>query len=78
MTSALGRRYRSGVRNDWSIAGAFVLHLGPGTNIGYGRLEGRVEHVASTRSARFSSLEELLRALQTLLDEAGPVRDRKD
>ena len=80
MTSTQGRRYRSGVRNDWSIAGAFLLQLGAGTDIGYGRLVGRIEHVASTRSARFSSLEELLRALQTLLDEAGaPVvtRDRE-
>ena len=52
-------------------AGAFVLQLGPSTDVRAGRLEGRVEHVASTRSARFRSLDELLAALADLLDAEG-------
>ena len=54
--------------------GAFVLQLDPGTDVRAGRLEGRVEHVASTRSARFRSLDELLAALAEFLD--GPDRSR--
>ena len=72
MTSPRARRYRSGVRNDWCHKRAFVFQLGPDVDVARGRLEGRIEHIASTRSARFGSLEEFLRALQTLLDEAGP------
>jgi hypothetical protein len=56
---------------DWSHARAFVLQLGPATDIAAGRLEGRVEHVASTRSARFRSLDELLAAVREMLADAG-------
>ena len=56
-------------------SGAFVLQLGPGTDVRAGRLEGRVEHVASTRSARFRSLDELLAALAVMLDAAAQPRD---
>jgi hypothetical protein len=49
----------------------FVLQLGPGSDPAAGRLEGRVEHVASTRSARFGSLDELLAALADLLAQAN-------
>jgi hypothetical protein len=56
---------------DWPYARAFVLQLGPATDIAAGRLEGRVEHVASTRSARFRSLDELLAAMQEMLADAG-------
>jgi hypothetical protein len=55
--------------------GAFVLQLVPGTDIRAGRLEGRVEHVASTRSARFRSLDELLAALADLLNDADKPRE---
>ena len=57
--------------SDWSYARAFVLQLGPATDIAAGRLEGRVEHVASTRSARFRSFEELLAAIQQMLADAA-------
>jgi hypothetical protein len=61
------------VRNDWCHKRAFVLQFGPDADVARGRLEGRIEHVASTRSARFGSLQEFLQALQTLLDEADPL-----
>ncbi|HKB02838.1 MAG TPA: hypothetical protein VKD90_11505 [Gemmataceae bacterium] len=58
---------------DWPYTGAFVLQLGPGTDLCAGRLEGRLEHVASTRSARFGSVDELLSALRDMLaDTNGP------
>jgi len=56
---------------DWPYARAFVVQFGPATDIVAGRLEGRVEHVASTRSARFRSLEELLTALRQMLADAS-------
>ena len=52
-------------------ARAFVLQLGPDTDVRAGRIEGRIEHVGSTRSARFRSLDELLTALAVLLDAEG-------
>ena len=52
-------------------AGAFVLQLGPGTDVRAGRLEGRLEHLASTRGARFRTLDELLAALADLLAAEG-------
>ena len=54
-----------------SYAGAFVLQLGPDTDVRAGRLEGRLEHVASTRAVRFRSLDELLAALADLLAAEG-------
>jgi hypothetical protein len=78
MTQGRGRRYRSGVQNDWPYTGAFVLQLGPGTDVRAGRLEGRLEHVASTRSARFASLDELLAALADMLAAAGRSEPRRE
>jgi hypothetical protein len=64
------------VRTDWPYTGVFVLQLGPGSDVAAGRLEGRVEHVASTRSARFRSLDELLAALAALpVEPARPAPD---
>jgi hypothetical protein len=68
------------VTTDLPYTGAFVLQLGPATDIGAGRLEGRVEHLLSTRSARFGSLDELLAALRVMLADANravPGGDRK-
>lgn len=62
--------------NDWLYWSAFVLQIGPGTDLRAGRLEGRLEHVASTRSARFGSLDEFLTALQGLLAQVErPTED---
>jgi hypothetical protein len=74
MTWPRGCRYRTCVRNDWSYSGAFVLQLGPGTDIEAGKIEGRVEHIASTRSARFDSLDELLKILAEWLAYSPPFR----
>jgi hypothetical protein len=78
MTWHRGRRYRSVVQNDWPYTGAFVLQLGPATDIRAGRLEGRLEHVASTRSARFQSLDELLAALAEMLADARRPEKKPD
>jgi len=46
---------------------AFVVHLVTGPAAPAGRAEGRVEHVATGRTARFESAEELLRFMQETL-----------
>ena len=47
-------------RSALPVALAFVVHLRPGALPEEGRVTGRVEHVASGRSAHFGSLPELL------------------
>ena len=44
-----------------SQAGAFVVQFLAGSDVGGGNVGGRVEHVASGRSLRFASIDELLR-----------------
>jgi len=48
---------------------AFVIQFRPETDVEAGRLEGKVEHVASYEAARFSSLEELLSFIAKMLRE---------
>jgi hypothetical protein len=57
----------------WSFGRAFVLQLGPATDLAAGRLVRRLEHIASTRSSRFDSLEELLATLKGLMAETLPT-----
>jgi hypothetical protein len=59
------------MRTDPPYVRTFVVQLGPGTDLGAGRLEGRIDHLASTRSARFRSLDELLAAMADLMAEAA-------
>jgi hypothetical protein len=58
------------MRTDPPYVRTFVVQLGPDTDLGAGRLEGRIDHLASTRSARFTSLDELLAAMADLMAEA--------
>ena len=55
---------------SWHYKAAFVIQLRPETNIETGRLEGRVEHVGSTKATRFRSLDELLTFMANVLAEA--------
>ena len=50
---------------------AFVIHFRPETDVEAGRFEGKVEHIASYETTRFSSLEELLAFIVKMLSEAG-------
>ena len=52
----------------WQSRAAFVIQFREGTDIGAGRLEGRIEHVPSYRAARFHSLEELLAFIAIVLE----------
>jgi hypothetical protein len=48
---------------------AFVIQFRPETDIESGRFEGRVEHVASCKSTRFHSLDELLAFIASVLTD---------
>ena len=50
---------------------AFVIQFRPDTDVEAGRFEGKVEHIASYETMRFSSLEELLDFIVRMLTEAG-------
>jgi hypothetical protein len=53
----------------WQHKAAFVIQFRPETDVDAGRLEGRVEHIASYDSTRFFSLEELLCFIASMLDK---------
>ena len=59
MTPRPGDLYPSDMRNSGHHARAFVLQVDPAADA-VDRFEGRVEHVASGRSARFASPDEFL------------------
>lgn len=48
-----------------------MIHFRPETDVEAGRFEGKVEHIASYETMRFSSLEELLAFIVRMLSEAG-------
>ena len=50
-----------------SADGAFVVQFLTGTDLDAGAVSGRVEHVASGRTARFASIDELLRFFHDVL-----------
>jgi hypothetical protein len=52
---------------EWQYKAAFVIQIHPDTRLNDGQIQGRVEHVASTRAARFHSLDELLAFITTVL-----------
>jgi hypothetical protein len=54
--------------------GAFVVHFYTDTNITAGCLAGRVEHVVSGRSVRFSSMAGLLAFIGKILGEVNAGR----
>ena len=48
---------------------AFVIHLRDSTDVAAGRVEGKVEHIASYRATRFRSVDELLEFMALVLAE---------
>ena len=75
MTDGSGRQYCRSLVEAWQSKAAFVVQFRESTDIGSGRLEGKVEHIASYESMRFHTLEELLafiaRVLTGIRDTGG-------
>jgi hypothetical protein len=59
----------------WRYKGAFVIQFRTDSDIEAGRIIGRVEHVASSQSTRFESLDELLRFIHIVLSELRKTED---
>ena len=53
---------------------AFVIRFDPNADIESGRIEGRIENVASYKTTRFHCLDELLSFVRLVLEE---VRDEE-
>ena len=53
----------------WNYKEAFVIQLSPETDLKAGQIAGRVEHVTSSRSSRFHSVEELLLFIDRILTD---------
>jgi hypothetical protein len=62
--------------NGLQHTGAFVVQFGTNTTVSAGRVEGRIEHVASGETARFESAGQLFAFVDRMLtrarDEARP------
>lgn len=67
MTRSCSRRYSRLVMRGSQHADAFVVQFRNGSNHGAGQLSGRVEHVASGRTATFETIDELPQVLQRML-----------
>lgn len=57
----------------WQSNAAFVIQFREGTDVEAGRVEGRVEHIASYRAARFRSIDELFAFIARVLTEVSDV-----
>jgi hypothetical protein len=53
----------------WQSRAAFVIQFRESTDIEAGRVEGKVEHIASFKASRFQSLDELLAFVARILAE---------
>jgi hypothetical protein len=53
----------------WQSNAAFVVQFREGTDLEAGRLEGKVEHIASYKAARFHSVDELIAFMARMLTE---------
>jgi hypothetical protein len=59
----------------WQYKATFVIQFRPETEVEAGRFEGRVEHVASTKTMPFHSLGELLSFIARVLAEIRDTRE---
>jgi hypothetical protein len=64
--------------NNFHHAGAFVVQFRTGTDFAHGRVEGRVEHIASGRIAHFTSIEELCEAFAQSSESAPAHHPKSD
>jgi hypothetical protein len=53
----------------WQLKAAFVIQFRESTDVQAGRVEGKIEHIASYRAARFRSVNELMAFISSVLAE---------
>jgi hypothetical protein len=66
---AQGLRYCPLLMDGWQSKAAFVVQFRDDTDVSAGRLNGKVEHIASFRAARFHSVDELFAFIALVLAE---------
>lgn len=76
MTGCGDGRYSRLAMSGLQHNGAFVVQFRAGTDFGAGLVYGRVEHVASGRTAYFESVSELLELFARGLREAQGIHGR--
>jgi hypothetical protein len=69
MTEGSGLGYCPPLIEAGQSKAAFVIHVREGADVQAGRLEGKVEHIASYKAARFHSVDELLSFIAGVLTE---------
>jgi hypothetical protein len=69
MTRASRRAYCPLSMGEWQTNAAFVVQFRENTDIEAGRLEGKVEHIASYEALRFHSAEELFAFIARVLTD---------
>ena len=72
MTGAESERYCPLLMEGWQSRAAFVVQFREDTDVQAGKVEGRIEHIASYRSSRFQSIDEMLTFIARVLNE---IRD---
>jgi hypothetical protein len=61
---------------EWQSDAAFVIQFRRGTDLETGRMEGRIEHIVSYKSARFHSIDELFAFITHVLADIRDSRER--
>lgn len=61
--------YSPSFMGGWQYNSAFVIQFRPETDLETGRFEGKIEHVASHKETRFSSLDQLINFMACVLQE---------
>jgi hypothetical protein len=74
MTATQGVRYCPSLMKEWQSDAAFVIQFRHGPDLKAGRVEGRIEHIASYKAARFHSVDELFTFITRVLAD---IRDTK-
>jgi len=76
MTYCVWSDYCPLLMDGWQHKAAFVIKFRPETDPDAGRFEGRVEHIASYKSTRFHSLDQLLAFISSVLAEVRNTGQR--
>lgn len=69
MTGEEDERYCLLLMERWQSRAAFVVQFRDGSDVEARKLEGRIEHIASYRSAKFESPDEMFAFIARVLNE---------
>ena len=76
MTADVSDRYCPLFMGAWQSNAAFVVQFRDDTDFTTGRIEGKVEHIASYTAARFNSVEELIAFMARVLSDLRRTEQR--